>query len=221
MPRCTAEVSRATPAGVLPYVHLDLALLQTLSKTRPTFSQSPQFADLLNTLAILLDTVEARENKSYALRTIRYKRRVGIKVWRMARDIRETIPAMLDLLLKSTSWKQAVLIGHIIGVCLRLRPSTKRLFEGQKILSDYKDKILDYYAISIIGSKTALPARASSALTEFNREYVTLDVLSSKLLPTAEKMLLRSPEIALTSESASSVCWARADYQSRLICCPG
>lgn len=201
--RLTTNTARATPAGILPYLHLDLALLQDLNRTRPTFSSTPQFPDLLNTLAILLDTVEARENKSYALRTIRYKRRVGIKVWRMARDIRETIPAMLDVLLKSTSWRQAVLIGHIVGVCLRLRPSAKRPLQGQDILFEYKDKIIDYYATAIIGSKIALPVRASSALKEFNRDHVSLDVLSSKLLPSAEKMLLRSPEVALTSGSLS------------------
>ena len=107
---------------------------------------------------------------------------------------------MFDVLLKSTSAKQAVLIGHLVGVCIRLRPSQKRPLEGTKIMTDYKDKIIDYYAIAIIGSRTSLPAHSSAALKEFSREYVTLDILSSKLLPTAEKMLLRSPEVTLGGE---------------------
>lgn len=107
---------------------------------------------------------------------------------------------MFDVLLKSSSAKQAVLIGHLVGVCLRLRPSQKRPLEGTKIMSDYKDKIVEYYATAIIGSKTTLPSHSSAAFKESNREFVTLDVLSSKLLPTAEKMLLRSPEVTLDGE---------------------
>ena len=67
-------------------------------------------------------------------------------------------------------------------------------------MSDYKDKIVEYYATAIIGSKTTLPSHSSAAFKESNREFVTLDVLSSKLLPTAEKMLLRSPEVTLDGE---------------------
>jgi hypothetical protein len=107
---------------------------------------------------------------------------------------------MFDVLLKSTNAKQAVLIGHLVGVCLRLRPSQKRPLEGQTVMNEYKDRIVEFYANVIIGSKTTLPTHSSAALKEFNREYVTLDVLSSKLLPTAEKMLLRSPEVALGGE---------------------
>ena len=38
------------------------------------------------------------------------------------------------------------------------------------------------------------------ALSEFLANFVSYETLSTKLVPTAERMLLRSPEIALDSK---------------------
>lgn len=129
----------------------------------------------------------------------------------MMRDLRESLPVMLGDLTKSTSPRSAVLLGHLIGVCLRLKSSANRPLKGRELLEENKDKIVGYYCASILGSKTALAKHQSEALNEFHREFVDLDTLSTKILPTAEKMLLRSPEVAL--EGKSSFCCRNAKVQ--------
>jgi hypothetical protein len=104
---------------------------------------------------------------------------------------------MINQLTKSTNPKSAVILRHLIGVCLRVKPSANRPFDGRQVLEGEKGKIVDWYTANILGSKVILPRHTSQALTEFLGEFVDIGTLSSKVLPTAEKMLLRSPEVAL------------------------
>jgi hypothetical protein len=113
---------------------------------------------------------------------------------------------MIDILTKSTSAKSAVLLRHVVGVCLRLKVSKKRPLEGREVLEENKGKIVDWYTANILGSKVALAHHTSGSLNEFHAEFVDIDTLSAKVLPTAEKMLLRSPEVALDRKSLLWIC---------------
>jgi hypothetical protein len=57
-----------------------------------------------------------------------------------------------------------------------------------------------YYSTHILGSKTPVPRYVSAAFKEFLHEFVDEKTLTEKLLPVSEKMLLRSPEVALDRE---------------------
>jgi hypothetical protein len=86
-------------------------------------------------------------------------------------------------------------------VCFRLKSSAKRPLQGREVLEENKGKIVEWYTANILGSKVALARHTSSSLNEFHAEYVDIETLSGKILPTAEKMLLRSPEVALERKS--------------------
>jgi hypothetical protein len=200
-------MTRSTPAGLVSYIFLDLTLTQTLAHARQSFDKTSTFTDLFNTLSLLLDAIEARAADSSSAgpsaKTHRLLHKVGVRVWRMMRDIRESLPVMLDTLTRSTSPRSAILLKHVVGVCLRLKSSPKRPLKGRELLEEWKDKIVGYYCTSILGSKTVLPKHSSEALNEFLTEFMDIDILSSKMMPTAEKMLLRSPEVALDREYIS------------------
>lgn len=196
----------STPAGLLPYTFLNLALLQQLGSSRDNFNATSTFNDLINSLALLTDAIEAREldpstsTLHPTAKITRFRRKVGIRIWRTIRDIRECIPTIIETLTKSSTPKSAVLLRHVIGVCLRLKSSAKRPLNGRETVEGIKGKIVDWYTTNVLGSKVIVPRHTSGALNEFHKEFTDIDTLSTKVLPTAEKMLLRSPEVALDCE---------------------
>jgi hypothetical protein len=115
-------------------------------------------------------------------------------------QLRDLIPQTLDLILAKTTnaSRYSVLLGHVIGVALRLKETkTKQVNNGRLVIEEKKDAIATFYSTHILGSKTAVPRYASTALDEFLAEFVDFTMLTEKLLPVAERMLLRSPEVAL------------------------
>ncbi|WWD10197.1 hypothetical protein V865_008331 [Kwoniella europaea PYCC6329] len=211
----TIEVEKAAnPTKVIPprtlfaYLFLTLSLLHTLAISRgpaETFVTSSQGQDLLLSLALVLDAMSLAQDKmTYAKRVARMRKKTGIRTWRVLRELRPALPAILhSLLTRSTSVpsRLAVLISHVIGVALRLRPVGKGKEgdsqDGREIVEKEKDAIITYYSTNILSSKTAPARHASTALSEFLAEFVTYDILVERLIPAAEKMLLRSPEHAL------------------------
>jgi hypothetical protein len=193
----------STPAGLLSYTFLTLALLSELNKSRTTFITTSTFTDLINSLALLTDAIESRETDPSTstlhptAKINRFRRKVGIRIWRVIRDIRESIPTIIDIFTKSSTPKSAVLLRHVVGVCLRLKSSAKRPLNGRQTLEESEGKIVDWYTTNVLGSKVVVGRHTSGALNEFHKEFVDIETLSGKVLPTAEKMLLRSPEVAL------------------------
>ncbi|WRT67086.1 uncharacterized protein IL334_004052 [Kwoniella shivajii] len=201
-------VKAIPPRALFSYLFLTLALLSTLASTRgpaETFIASSQGQDLLLTLALVLDAMRSGEEKiDYAMRVIRMRKKAGIRTWRVLRELRSAIPAILHSLINRSTpvpSRLAVLISHVIGVALRLKPAGKgkdgNSTDGREIVEKEKDNITTFYSTHILGSKTAPSRFSSTVLSEFLAEFVTYDMLVEKLLPQAEKMLLRSPETAL------------------------
>lgn len=63
-----------------------------------------------------------------------------------------------------------------------------------------QDALMNFYATNIVSSKVAVPPHVLEAFNPILPMVISLDILKDKLLPTAEKMLLRSPEVALDSK---------------------
>ena len=75
----------------MPYLSTILALLSTLYSVRQpseTFASSPQFSELVLSLATVLDVMEAKSHLGKeSVRDARYRHRIGIKTWRVMRQV--------------------------------------------------------------------------------------------------------------------------------------
>ncbi|WWC90100.1 uncharacterized protein L201_005033 [Kwoniella dendrophila CBS 6074] len=204
-----ANPSKAIPPrSLFSYLFLTLSLISTLAASRgsaETFMSSSQGQDLLLSLALVLDAMRGGEEKiNYALRVARMRKKSGIRTWRVLRELRSALPSILHSLITRFTVAPArlsVLISHVIGVALRLKAPGKgkevEIKDGKEIVEKEKEAIINFYSTNILAAKTATPHHISIALSEFLSENVTFEVLKDKLIPQAEKMLLRSPEHAL------------------------
>ena len=130
----------------VPYLYTILGLLSTLYTTRTppsTFASSSQFADLVINLATAIDGLESKTHTGKeATKDVRFRRKMCVRVWRGLREIREVLPQVLDVLLKKTvpvPSRLTVLLGHVVGVALRLKPSPKsQVPEGRALIEENK-----------------------------------------------------------------------------------
>lgn len=88
------------------------------------------------------------------------------------------------------SFKNAVMLGAISGVCAR-KPKAKLVLESKKSL------IYSYYTREIIASRTPLAPHISNALKDFFVDFATQEDFEREVVPSLEKALLRAPEIVL------------------------
>ncbi|KIR26892.1 50S small subunit ribosomal protein L19 [Cryptococcus deuterogattii LA55] len=195
-----------TPVNLFPFLVLVVSLISTLSSTRSPADQfitSSQGQDLFLSLALILDAMRSGERElSSEGRVRRLRKKSGIRVWRLLREHRASLPVILHSAVTRTYSAPArlsVLISHIIGVALRLKALPKGIEgpSGREIVEHESDAILNYYSTNILGTKLAIARHSSTVFQEFVSEFVSYQVLSEKLIPQAEKMLLRSPEVAL------------------------
>lgn len=198
--------SSITPLNLFPFLVLVVSLISALSSTRSSadqFISSSQGQDLFLSLALILDAMRSGERElSSEGRVRRLRKKSGIRVWRLLREQRSSLPVILHSLVTRTCSAPArlsVLISHVVGVALRLKalPKGNEGPSGREIVEQEKDAILNYYSTNILGTKLAIARHSSTVFQEFVSEFVSYQVLSEKLIPQAEKMLLRSPEVAL------------------------
>ncbi|SPO29720.1 related to translation activator GCN1 [Ustilago trichophora] len=146
--------------------------------------------------AILADTMGRESVKKNAITLTR-------------RTLRNAHPCMPQLIrtLCATSTpaaaiRSAALLGEAIGCCVRLRAGSEQVKGapdgvGLGYVNDAKKEILVFYSTQIVASKTVVPQHSIRAFDDFIAFQVTEDDLASTLRPQLEKMLLRSPEVAL------------------------
>ena len=83
--------SSTTAANFVPYLYTILGLTSTLASIRKplnAFGASAQFSELVNSLAIVLDVMEARSRTGKeTTRDARFKRKTGIRTWRLFREV--------------------------------------------------------------------------------------------------------------------------------------
>lgn len=192
----------APPQVLLPQLNLILALITTLLGSRSdAFVQSAQLKDLLLSLAAVTDGIEARQSPN-PRKAWRVRHKVNIRVWRVLRLLRENLQLVAQTLLKAPQpLRSAVLLGNVVGVALRVK-MPKGKAPAREAIEAEKPAIIDYYSTNILGSKVALQPYLFSSLSEFLSTFVTDADLTGKLIPATERMMLRSPEIALPVTTA-------------------
>ncbi|KAH9248543.1 hypothetical protein BASA81_013799 [Batrachochytrium salamandrivorans] len=80
-----------------------------------------------------------------------------------------------------------------IGICI----TASRKLHSQDTILRFKDKILMFYSKSILTSKTVVPTHHLVSLGPFIADYVDEVSYQTYVISAADRLLLRSPEVAL------------------------
>ena len=129
-------------------------------------------------------------------------RNAAAAVRRSVRTSHTAIPDLLNVLTSVASVRNAALLGLVLDVCLRLRAGAETSKgseggQGKRYIRDAKQVVLHYYLTYIVSSKISLPQHTYGAFHDFIATEVGEEDLTTMLRPGMEKMMLRSPEIAI------------------------
>lgn len=121
---------------------------------------------------------------------------------RAVRGCHAAIPLLFKTLCSIPSPKMAPMLGLVVDVCFHLRvgKETEKGSPdgvGRAYVREAKPVILQFYLTHIVSSKTLLAPHIPAALDRFIANELTDEDISKSIRPTMEKMLLRSPEVAL------------------------
>ena len=146
---------------------------------------------LVNSQAILLDTLVDEKRK----KTITKSALVDVR--RTIRHNATVIPdlfesAFANAATATPSYRNAVLIGTIVDVSLRLKQP--KGIDGKALID--QQKVTDYYLKNVVSARTAAPTPVLDAFGDFISTFVDHDTFTKDFLPTFDKMMLRSPEVA-------------------------
>ncbi|KAI9477816.1 MAG: armadillo-type protein [Benjaminiella poitrasii] len=152
---------------------------------------SPLFSTVINAQATLIDSLVDDSKRGISKSAI-------ADVRRTIRSNADVIPTILDVALANAqtctpSFKNAVLIGTIIDVSLRLKTRS----DGKTMIENAESRLTEYYLKNVISSRTAVHTAALDAFNDFIKYIVTKEKFEAEYLPVLDKMLLRSPEIVL------------------------
>ncbi|KAI8072432.1 armadillo-type protein [Gongronella butleri] len=121
---------------------------------------------------------------------------------RTFRNHASSIPRLLDTALVSpqaTVHGNGIIIGTLIDVCLHLKNA-----DGKAMYLDDKAPVLrDYYVKHVISAKTRVRPSALRALDSLVHTFVDAEYFETQFVPVLEKMMLRSPEVVLSSLSVT------------------
>ncbi|EMD33195.1 hypothetical protein CERSUDRAFT_142825 [Gelatoporia subvermispora B] len=169
-------------------------LYVTCVKTNPQLESTPAWEPLIGVMATLVDLLlnEASRAKPSVQKSTMVRTR------RALRASPEKIPAVAKTLISRSkanagSLTNVPLLGISIDVSLRLKSPADQSLIGSTIKTD----ILSVYS-AVLMSRTPVPRHVSTALHDFVQSFVDENDLQTVILPTAEKALLRSPEISLS-----------------------
>lgn len=170
---------------------VDLLISRALKHTEDAKNSLP-LKSLVNAQALLLDSLATNERKTI-------KRSAFSEARRTVRQNASAIPDLLDIALSNAqtcnpSYRNAVLIGTIIDSSIRYKGKEPN---GRAIIADNKDKLSEYYIKNILSAKTVAPIAVLDAFRDFVHEYITEEDFKKDYIPVIEKMMLRSPEVAM------------------------
>lgn len=149
------------------------------------------FTSILSAQAVLIDSLVDDGKKTIAKSAV-------ADVRRTIRLNADAIPTLFDVALANAStctpsFKNAVLIGTIIDVSLRLKNRT----DGKTMVENAEARLTDYYLKNVVSSRTAVHKAALQSFNDFIKQIVTKEKFEAEYLPVLDKMMLRSPEIVL------------------------
>jgi hypothetical protein len=152
---------------------------------------SPMFSTILNAQAVLIDSLVDDGKKTISKSAI-------ADVRRTIRLNADAIPIIIDVALANAqtctpSFKNAVLIGTVIDVSLRLKTRS----DGKAMIEDAESRLTEYYLKNIVSSRSAVHKAALDSFNDFITHIVTKEKFETEYIPVLDKMMLRSPEIVL------------------------
>ncbi|KAJ3153392.1 translational activator of GCN4 [Geranomyces michiganensis] len=160
-----------------------------------TYPASPTWKGLLGLHATLLDAIGAS-------RGCRSKQLLHVAEALTKRALtaggEKGGDAVLTTLLTPTvvegndGYKTSVFIGVAVSTL-----NGSHGIQGEAVVLNHKDKILSFYLKGVMPSRNAVPAAHLSALAPFFRKNVDLNVFQTTILPSSERLLLRSPEVVI------------------------
>ncbi|KXN82440.1 Translational activator gcn1 [Leucoagaricus sp. SymC.cos] len=115
-----------------------------------------------------------------------------------------SLPAVISTLLalvKANASQNPIRFVPLIGVAIAVLARLKHISTPpqERLPSKLQSEVTSIYTSTILMSKTPIPPHVLTSLEDFISTYITSDSLKSDYLPTIEKALLRSPEIALST----------------------
>ncbi|KAI7873032.1 armadillo-type protein [Spinellus fusiger] len=178
---------------MLSWINLVITLIaESADSTQDDLRESPVFAKAVQIQALLLyslrfDTKKTMINSAYT------------DTRRCIRATRKFIPTYFSLLFSTSQtcnplYRNAILISTIVDTCFRLRPKSL----GEQLVEDVKNQLSDYYINTIISSKTDVPTVIVTSFYEFFNRMVSEEMFIKDYVPVLDKMLLRSPDTALS-----------------------
>lgn len=185
------------------------------SSTESTqFPSTPLFQSLCLSMALALDgmlAVQGGGKKQKVKPTLR--KAAVVRTRRVIRNNYRLIPYVFDTVQAAyeTQGERVIpMLGVIFAVSLRLKVIAKKTEDGEstqplaeRYASAQKDKLFNLYLEKILSSKTAVPRRIYTSMDDlWTSSLIPEDTMKEKVLPLADKMLIRSPEVVLPSEFA-------------------
>ncbi|KAF5354845.1 hypothetical protein D9756_005584 [Leucocoprinus leucothites] len=168
-------------------------------KQNEQFSSTPPFKALVGSIALLLDMVLESSKAKGTL-----KRGALTRTRRALRSSGSTISAVISnlvALVKSNASQNPIrflsLIGVAVAVLVRLKHVPTPV--NERLPKELQVEIASIYTSSVLLSKTPIPPHSLTSLEDFIATYVTAKSLKTDYLPTIEKALIRSPEVALST----------------------
>ncbi|TKY88745.1 hypothetical protein EX895_002376 [Sporisorium graminicola] len=177
------------------------ALYSTLCAQEPKSQPSSTWEPLVHLLATTYDALLADSTGRDSVR----KNAITL-TRRTLRNAHAFLPQLIHTLCAAatpaTALRSAALLGEAVGVCVRLRAGSEQVKGapdgvGRGYVHQAKKEILAFYSTHLVASKTPVSPHSLRAFDDFIAEQVSEQDLTSTLRPQLEKMLLRSPEVAL------------------------
>ncbi|KAI9014595.1 armadillo-type protein [Phycomyces nitens] len=174
---------------------VDLLISLVISFAAENAPNSPTLGLLIQTQAILLDSLAGNTKTSISQSAF-------VDVRRCIRQNFTSIPVFFQIAFSNAQtcvplYRNAVLIGTIVGTSLRLKNSPN----GNQMVQDQKSNLTDYYLKNVVSSKTPVPETVLAAFDDFFNKIISKDDFVGQYVPVLEKMMLRSPEIVLPALS--------------------
>ncbi|KAJ2726333.1 translational activator of GCN4 [Coemansia sp. Benny D115] len=192
--------SAASPEAITSAAGLRLALLTwacSALATLQTPGDDPAWKSLVLLTARLLWGLAPSYGASGKSKQDAMASAANHEVWRTLRGRPELIAPMLRVLVAETSEVSAVLIGHIVGVAVRLRKDAGGA-EACAAVESERAAIVKLIDTALVCAKAPVSRNSVEALGDFVREYVG-EAFEADFSASLSRMLLRSPETALTT----------------------
>lgn len=177
------------------------------------FPATPLFQSLCLSMTLALDgmlAVPGGGKKQRVKPTLR--KAAVVRTRRVIRNNYRLIPNIFDVVYDAYAdhgERVIPMLGVIFAVSLRLKVIAKKTENGemeQPLANRYttaqKDKLFDFYLEKVLSSKHAVPKRIYASMDDlWNANLIGKDAIKERVLPLADRLLIRSPEAVLPSEA--------------------